>query len=65
MSIRIRLVALLIMVAGLIFVGVHVATAGPPPSSWEKDNPAHCPFPYEDRTPPQCDFGNLTSKTPY
>lgn len=50
-----RLIAVLMMVAMLIAVGVHAATAGPPPASWERDNPARCPFPHQDRKPPLCD----------
>lgn len=53
---KLRLVAALTLITALLGVGVGVALAsGPPPASWERDNPARCPFPHTG-TPPACDF---------
>lgn len=49
----IRLAAAVVLSAGLVAVGVHVAQAGPPPASWERDNPARCPYPHNPL--PRCE----------
>lgn len=45
---KLRLLAALASIAFLAGVVAHVALAGPPPASWERDNPVPCPLPTPD-----------------
>jgi len=50
---KLRLLAALAGIAFLAGVITHAALAGAPPASWERDNPARCPYPLTG-TPPSC-----------